>query len=133
MWYQNREGDLLLSIRMAEGESKVASPHETPARKLRKHKRPEASSGLFQASAPEPSEALEPKPEVPDEVQDSPVPSQGDPALNATEGESSYAPSEAPPVIVPQDANVLMSSFLKKMTDLIGILTTHLKPKEAAA
>ena len=42
-------------------------------------------------------------------------------------------PSEAPPVAAPQDANVLMSSFLKKLTDLMGILTAHLKPNEAAA
>ena len=33
----------------------------------------------------------------------------------------------------PQDANVLMSSFLEKMTDLMRILTTHLKPNEVAA
>ena len=32
-----------------------------------------------------------------------------------------------------QDANVLMSSFLKKMTYLMGILTTQLKPNEVAA
>ena len=34
---------------------------------------------------------------------------------------------------VPQDANFLMLSFLKKMTDLMGILTAQLKPNEAAA
>ena len=33
----------------------------------------------------------------------------------------------------PQGANVLISSFLGKVTDLMGILTTHLKPNEAAA
>ena len=32
----------------------------------------------------------------------------------------------------PQDANVLMSSFLEKMTDLMEILTAQLKPIEAA-
>ena len=52
---------------------------------------------------------------------------------NSVEGKSSLALSEAPPVAMPQDANVLMSSFLEKMTNLMGILTTHLKPNEAAA
>ena len=42
-------------------------------------------------------------------------------------------PREAPLVALPQDTNVLMSSFLEKMTDLMGILTTYLKPNEAAA
>ena len=76
---------------------------------------------------------MELEPEVPDEVQDSPVPSQGDPAPNSAEGESSQAPSEALLVVAPQDTNVLMSSFFKKMMNLVGILTTHLKPNEAAA
>ena len=31
-----------------------------------------------------------------------------------------------------QDANVLKSDLLKQMTDLVEILTTHLKPNEAA-
>ena len=81
---------------MAGEESKVARPLETPAKKSRKRKPLKASSGMFDARAPEPLEKLEPKPEVPDEVQDSPVPSQGDPAPNFAEGESSHAPSEAP-------------------------------------
>ena len=38
MWYQSREGGLLLSISMAGGESKVARLHETPAKKSRKRK-----------------------------------------------------------------------------------------------
>ena len=37
--YQNGEG-LLLLIRMARGESKVARPQETPAKKSRKRKPP---------------------------------------------------------------------------------------------
>ena len=76
---------------------------------------------------------MEPEPEVSDEVQDSPVPSQGDPAPNSAEGESSEALSEAPPVAVAQDANVLMFGLLQQMTNLVGILTTQLKPNEAAA
>ena len=74
---------------MARGESKVARLQETPAKKLKKRNPPKASSGLFGARAPEPSEEVELEPEVPDETQDSPVPSQGDPAPNFTEGESS--------------------------------------------
>ena len=31
----------------------------------------------------------------------------------------------------PPDANVLISGSLKQMTDLVGILTTHLKPNES--
>ena len=42
---------------------------------------------------------------------------------------SLWAPSEASS----QDANVLMSSFLEKMTDSMEILTAQLKPNEAAA
>ena len=98
---------------MAGGESKVARLQETPAKTSRKRKPLKASSGLVEARAPEPSEEVEPKPEVPDEVQDSPVPSQGDPALNFVEGESSQAPSEAPPLAATQDANVLMFSLLQ--------------------
>ena len=52
---------------------------------------------------------------------------------NSVEGESSQASSKAPPVATPQDANVLMSSFLKKMTDLVGILTAQLKPNQVVA
>ena len=74
---------------MAGGESKVARPHETTTKKSRKRKPLKASSGLFEARAPEPSEELEPKPEVSDEVQDSPGPSQGNPAPNSAEGEPS--------------------------------------------
>ena len=102
-------------------------------KKSRKRKPPKASSGLVEAWAPEPSEEVEPEPEVPDEVQDSPVPSQGDPAPNSAKGESSRAPSEAPPVATAQDANVLMFGLLQQMTNLVGILTTQLKPNEAAA
>ena len=69
----------------------------TSAKKSRKRKPPKASSGLVEARAPEPSEEVETEPEVPDEVQDSPVPSQGDPAPNSAEGEFLQAPSEAPP------------------------------------
>ena len=118
---------------MAGGESKVAKLHETPAKKSRKRKPPKASSGLVKARAPEPSEEVESEPEVPDEVQDSPVPSQGDPTPNSAEGESSQAPSEAPPVAAAQDANVLMFGLLQQMTNLVWILTIQLKPNEAAA
>ena len=118
---------------MAGGESKVARLHETPAKKLRKRKPPKASSGLVEAWASEPSEEVAPEPKVPDEVQDSPVPAQGDPAPNFAEGESSQAPSEAPQVATAQDANVLMFGLLQQMTNLVGILTTQLKPNEAAA
>ena len=76
---------------------------------------------------------LEPEPKVSNEVQDSQVPSQGDPTPNSVEGESSQVPSEAPPLAAPQDANVLMSRVLEKMADLVGILTTYLKPNETAA
>ena len=77
---------------------------------------------------------MEPEPKVSNEVQDSPVPSQGDPALNFSESvKPSQAPSEAPPVAAPQDANVLIFGLLKQMTNLVGILTTQLKPNEAAA
>ena len=119
---------------MAGGESKVGRLHETPAKKMEEGaKPPKASSGLFEARAPEPSKEVEPEPEVPDEVQDSLVPSQGDLAPNSTKGESSQAPSAAPPVGAPQDANVLMFGLLQQMTNLVGILTTQLKPNEAAA
>ena len=74
-WYQSREGGLLLLSRMAGGESKVARLYKTPTKKLRKRKPAKASFGLFKAQAPEPSEELEPKPKVSDELQDSPVPS----------------------------------------------------------
>ena len=117
---------------MAGGESKVARLQETPTKKSRKRKPPKASSGLVQARAPEPSEEVEPEPEVPDEIQDSPVPSQGDPAPNSVKGESSQASSEAPPVVAAQGANVLMFGLLQQMTNLMGILTTQLKPNEAA-
>ena len=76
---------------------------------------------------------MEPEPKVPDEVQDSPIPSQGDLAPNSAEGESSQAPSKAPSVATPQDANVLMFGLLKQMTNLVGILTTQLKPNEPMA
>ena len=105
---------------MAGGKSKVARLYETPTKKSRKRKPPKASSGLVEARAPEPSEEVEPEPEVPDEVQDSPVPSQGDPALNFAEGESSQASSEAPPVAAAQDANVLMIGLLQQMTTWWG-------------
>ena len=83
---------------MARGESKVARLQETPAKKSRKRKPPKASSGLVEVRTPEPSEEVEPESEVPNEVQDSPVPSQGDPAPNSAKGESSQVPSEAPPM-----------------------------------
>ena len=118
---------------MARGESKVARLQETSAKKSRKRKPLKASSSLVEARAPEPSEEVEPEPEVPNEVQDSPVPSQGDPAPNSAEGESSQAPSAAPLVAVPQDANVLMFGLLKQDDELGGILTTQLKPNEVAA
>ena len=51
---------------------------------------------------------------------------------NSTEGESSQALNEAPPVAASQDANVLMLSFLENMSDLMGILTAQLKPNEVA-
>ena len=117
---------------MAGGESKVARLHETLAEKSRKHEPPKASSSLYKARASEPSEEGEPDLEVPDKVQESPVPSQGDPAPNSAEGESSQAPSEAPPMAAAQDANVLMFGLLQQMTNLVGILTTQLKPNEAA-
>ena len=50
---------------------------------------------------------------------------------NSAEGESSQAPSKAPPVAAPQDANVFMSSFLETMTDLMEILIAQLEPNEA--
>ena len=109
----------------------MARPHETSTKKSRKCKPPKASFGLFEAPALEPSKELEPELKVLDEVQDSPVPSPGNPVEYFAEGESSQAPSEAPPVAPSQDTNVLVSSFLKKMTDLMGILTTQLKPNEA--
>ena len=98
---------------MAGGESKVARLHEAPAKKSRKRKPLKVSSGLVEAWAPEPSKEVEPEPEVSDEVQDSPIPFQGDPAPNSAEGESLQAPSEAPPVVVAQDANVLMFGLLQ--------------------
>ena len=52
---------------------------------------------------------------------------------NSTEDESLQAPSAAPPVAAPKDANVLMFGLLKQMTNFMGILTIHLKPNEAAA
>ena len=104
---------------MAGGESKVARLHETPAKKSRKRKPPIASFGLVKARAPELSKEVEHELEVPDEVQDSPVPSQGDSALNSAEGESSQEPSEAPPVAAAQDANVLMFGLLQQMTNLV--------------
>ena len=73
---------------MAGGKSKVARLQETPAEKSRKRRPPKASSGLVEAHASEPSEELEPEPKVSDEIQDLPVPSQGDPASNSEEGES---------------------------------------------
>ena len=123
---------MVLSISIAGGESKVARLYETPAKKSRKRKPLKASSSLVKARAPEPSEEVESEPEVPDEVQDSSVPSQGDPASNSAEGESSQAPIEAPPVTAAQDANVLMFGLLQQMTNLVGILTTQLKPYEVA-
>ena len=117
---------------MAGRESKVARLHETLAKKSRKRKPPKASSGLVEVQASEPLENLEPKPKVPDEVQDSPVPSQGNLVPVSVEGESLQTPSEALPVATSQDANVLISSFLEKMMDLMEILTTQLKPNEAA-
>ena len=98
---------------MAGGESKVARLQEKPTKKSRKRKPSKTSSGLVEAGAPEPLKKLEPEPKVPDEVKDSPVPSQSDPAPNFAEGESSQAPSEAPPVAAPQNANVLMFGLLK--------------------
>ena len=112
---------------MAGGESKVARLHETPAKKWRKRKPPKASSGLVEARAPEPSEEVEPEPEVPDEIQDSPVPSQGDPAPNSAEGESSQAPSEAPPVAAAQDANVLMFELAATDDELGGDIDNPIK------
>ena len=97
---------------MAGGESKVTRLQEAPAKKSRKHKPPKASSGLVQGRASEPLKEVEPEPEVPDEVHDSLVPSQGNPAPNFAEGESSQAPSEAPPVAAAQDANVLIFGLL---------------------
>ena len=111
----------------------MARPHETLGKKSRKRKLLKASSGLFKAWALKPLEELESEPKVPDEVQDSPVASQGDPAPNSAEDESSQAPKEVAPVAAPPDANVLMSRVLEKMADLVGTLTTHLKPNEAAA
>ena len=105
---------------MARGKSKVARLHKIPAKKSRKRKPPKASSGLVEVRAPEPSEEVEPEPEVPDEVQDSLVPSQGDPASNFAEDKSSQAPSEAPPVAAARDANVLMFGLLQQMTNLVG-------------
>ena len=64
-------------------------------------KPPKASFGLVEARAQEPSEELELEPKVSDEVQDSPIPSQGDSAPNSTEGESSQAPNKAPPWLHP--------------------------------
>ena len=74
---------------MAGGKSKVARIQETPAKKSKKHKLLKASSGLVEARALKPLEELESEPEVSDEVQDSPVPSQGDPMPNCTKGGSS--------------------------------------------
>ena len=118
---------------MAGGKSKVARLQKTSAKKLRKHKPPNSSSGLVEARALEPSKEFELEPAVLDEVQDQPVPSQGDPAPNSAEGESSQVPSAAPPVAATQDANVLMFGLLKQMTNLVEILTTQLNLNEAAA
>ena len=74
---------------MAGGESKVARPQETPAKKSRKCKPLKVNSGLVEAGAPEPLEELEPEPKVLNKIQDSPVPSQGDPQPNFAEDESS--------------------------------------------
>ena len=52
---------------MAGGESKVARLQKTPVKKSRKRKPPKASSGLFEARAPEPFEEVESEPKVPDE------------------------------------------------------------------
>ena len=93
---------------------------------------PKTSSGMFEAQAPEPSEEVEPEPEVPDEVQDSPVPSQGDSVPNSVEDKSSQVPSTPLPVAAPLGANIFMFGLLKHMTNLVGILTTQLKPNEAA-
>ena len=41
--------------------------------------------------------------------------------------------SAPPPVVAPPNVNVLMFGLLKEITDLVGILTTHLKPNEAVA
>ena len=105
----------------------MARPHETPAKNSRKRKPLEASSGLFETRALEPLRELEPEPEVPDEVQDSPIPSQGDSVPNSADGESSQAPSEALSVAAPQNTNVLMSSFLEKMNGLGGDIDNPLK------
>ena len=67
--------DLSLLIRKAGVESKAARPHETPTKKSRKRKPLKASSGVVKARAPKPSEELELEPKVPDEVQESPIPS----------------------------------------------------------
>ena len=83
------KGGLLLLIRMAGGKSKVARLQETLAKKSRKRKAPKVNSGLVEARAPEPSKELEQESKVLDEVQDSPIPSRGNPALNSVEGESS--------------------------------------------
>ena len=74
---------------MAGGEPKVARLQEAPTKKSRKRKPPKASSGLVEARAPKPSEEVKSEPEVPDEVQDSPIPSQSDLVPNSAEGESS--------------------------------------------
>ena len=55
---ESRRGRLL-SIRMAGGESKVARPYETLAKKSKKRKTPKARSSLFEARALEPSEEVE--------------------------------------------------------------------------
>ena len=67
----------------------MARPQETPAKKSRRASPPKASSGLLEARTPEPSEELEPKPKVLNDVQDSPIPSQGDSVLKSAEDESS--------------------------------------------
>ena len=66
----------------------MARPQETSAKKSRKRKPLKVSSGMFKTRAPEPLEDFEPEPKVPDEVQDSPVPFESDPAPNSAEGES---------------------------------------------
>ena len=100
----------------------VARLQETPTKKLKKRKPSKTSSSLVKARASKPSEELESVPKVPNEVQHSLIPSQGDAVPNSTKGESSHAPSEASPMVAPQDANVFISSFLEKMTDLMRIL-----------
>ena len=87
--------------------------HKRHRRRNRGTKAPESEFWPVRGRAPEPLEELEPEPEVLDGVQESPVPSQGDPAPNSTMDESSKAPSAAPSVAAPQDVNVLMFGLSK--------------------